>query len=261
MLRRLLPVFLLSYATAAESACPPVRIGYLDQDRPPYWLGSGVEVPAPAGAGVDFLRAAAAAVIPCPVQFVRLPTARLRAALIAGEVDYLPVEERPDVPPEYVLPRERNGAPDRNRGVRTSIIVLVRASDQLPGDTPTPHYFRERVIGVPYGAPYTSLLREAGIRVDDGALDLERNIGKLKLMRVDGVALSVSQPHDMDRIIAERHGKEIVRLRVPLFSSHVWLATNASYYGAHKEQVEAVWTWMSTHQGELSGIMAKYTRK
>lgn len=261
MLRHLLLVLLLSCVTAAESACPPVRIGYIDQDRPPYWLGSGAEVPAPAGAGVDYVRAAAFATIACPLQFVRLPSARLRTALAAGDIDYLPVEERPEMPPEYVVPRDRNGALDRARAVRTRIIVLVRAADQLPADTPTPHYFRERVIGVPLGAPYTSLLRDAGIRVDDGALDLERNIAKLKLKRIDGVALSVSQTNDMDRVIAERHGDEIVRLRVPLFSSNIWLATNAAYYAAHKEQVDAMWTWMATHQNELGGIMAKYSRK
>lgn len=261
MLRHFLLILLLSCATGAESACPPVRVGYIDQDRPPYWLGSGTEIPSPAGAGVDYVRAAAAATIACPLQFVRLPSARLRAALMAGDIDYLPVEERPEMPPEYVVPRDRSGALDRARAVRTRIIVLVRAADQLPADTPTPQYFRERVIGVPFGAPYTGLLRDAGIRVDDGALDLERNIAKLKLKRIDGVALSVSHSNDMDRIIAERHGDEIVRLRMPLFSSNIWLATNAAYYAAHKEQVEAVWTWMAAHQNELGGIMAKYSRK
>ena len=34
-----------------------------------------------------------------------------------------------------------------------------------------------------------------------------------------------------------------------------------AYYAAHREQVEAVWTWMATHQTELSGMLSKYSRK
>jgi ABC-type amino acid transport substrate-binding protein len=261
MLRQIPLAVLLCCAAGVEAGCPPVRIGYIDQDRPPYWLGSGNEVAEPAGVGVDYLRATAAATIPCPIQFVRMPSTRLRVALQAGEVDYLPIEERPDLPPDIVLPRDRNGVLDRSRALHTSIIVLVRAADQLAPDTITPRYFQGKVMGVPYGAPYTDALRAAGIRVDDGGRDLERNIGKLRLKRVDGIALTVGQLNDMDQSIAERYGNEIVRLRVPLFSSNIWLATNPAYYAAHKEQVEAVWTWMATHQNELSGIMAKYSRK
>ncbi len=261
MLRPILISLALLATASAHAACPPVRIGYMDQDRPPYWLGKGSEVPEPPGVAVDYLRAAAAATIPCPVQLVRLPANRLRIALQTGTVDYLPIEERADLPPETVLPRDRNGALDRSRAIHTSIIVLVRAADQLPADTVTPRYFQGRVIGVPYGAPYTDAVRDAGIKVDDGGRDLESNVGKLKLKRVDGVALTVGMAGDMDQAIAERYGSEVVRLRMPLFSGNIWLATNPAYYAAHHDQVEAIWTWMATHQNELSGMMARYSRK
>lgn len=261
MLRALVSALLLGGVASVQAACPPVRIGYIDQDRPPYWLGSGAETPDPPGVGVDYLRATAAAVIPCPIKLVRMPSTRLPRALLAGEVDYLPIEERADLPPEIVLPRDRNGALDRSRAVHTNIIVLVRAADQLPADTVTPRYFQGRSMGVPYGAPYADALREAGIKVDDGGRDFERNIGKLRLKRVDGVALTVGAANDMDAVIAERYGAEIVRLRMPLFSSNIWLATNPRYYAAHSEQVEAVWTWMATHQTDLAGMMVKYSRK
>lgn len=246
---------------SASAACPAVRIGYMDQDRPPYWLGRGAEVPEPPGVAVDYLRAAVAATISCPVQFVRLPVHRLRQALQNGTVDYLPIEERVELPPEVVVPRDRNGALDRNRAIHTSIIVLVRAADQLPPETLTPRHFQGRLIGVPYGAPYADALRAAGIEVDDGGRDLESNIGKLKLKRVDGVALTVGALGDMDQIIAERYGNEVVRLRVPLFSGNIWLATNPAYQAAHREQVEALWNWIATHQNELSNLLNKYSRK
>jgi len=261
MLRLVLFVLSLLSIASAHAACTPVRIGYMDQDRPPYWLGKGTEVPEPAGAAVDYLRAATAATLPCPVQFVRLPAHRLRIALQTGMVDLLPIEERAELPPEVVLPRDRNGGLDRSRAIRTSIIVLVRASDQLPPETVTPRYFQGRVMGVPYGAPYADALRAAGIKVDEGGRDLESNVGKLKLKRVDGVALTVGGVGDMDQAIAERYGSEVVRLRVPLFSGNIWLATNPAYYAANREQVEALWNWMTAHQNDLSNLLNKYSRK
>lgn len=261
MLRLVSFVLVLLINLGAHAACPPVRIGYMDQDRPPYWLGKGSEVPDPPGVAVDYLRAAGAASIPCPLQFVRLPAHRLRLALQSGAIDYLPIEERAELPPEVVVPRDRSGALDRNRAIHTSIIVLVRAADQLPADTVTPRYFQGRVIGVPYGAPYADALRDAGIKVDEGGRDLESNVGKLKLKRVDGVALTVGTAGDMDQAIAARYGSEVVRLRVPLFSGNLWLATNPAYYAAHREQVEAVWTWMASHQNELGAMLSKYSRK
>nr|WP_315252419.1 hypothetical protein [uncultured Duganella sp.] len=261
MLCRVLFVLSLLSILNAHAACTPVRIGYMDQDRPPYWLGKGTEVPEPAGAAVDYLRAAATATMPCAVQFVRLPAHRLRIALQTGAVDFLPIEERAELPPEVVLPRDRNGAPDRNRAIHTSIIVLVRGADQLAPDTLTPRYFQGRVMGVPYGAPYADALRAAGIKVDEGGRDLESNVGKLRLKRVDGVALTVGSPGDMDQAVAERYGNEVVRLRVPLFSGNIWLATNPAYYAAHRDEVEAIWAWIAAHQNELAGMLAKYNRK
>lgn len=261
MLRLVLLVLALFKFTSADAACQPLRIGYMDQDRPPYWLGSGAQVPEPAGVGVDYLRAAVAAVIACPVQWVRLPVARLRTALQNGEVDFVPVEERADYPPEYALPRDRNGSADRNRSIRTSVIVLVRASDQLPADTVTPRYVQGKTIGVTQGAAYAAALREAGMQVDEGARDLDRNIGKLKLQRIDAVALTVGTPADMDNVVAERYGNEVQRLRMPLVSTHLWLATNQSYYAAHREQVDTLWNWLTAHQNELGGMLSKYSRK
>jgi hypothetical protein len=50
-------------------------------------------------------------------------------------------------------------------------------------------------------------------------------------------------------------------LRVPLVTAHIWLVANQNYYVAHREQVEALWNWMATHQGELGALLGKYSRK
>lgn len=232
----------------------------MDQDRPPYWLGDGERVPEPPGLGVELIRAAAAGSLRCPIKLVRLPVQRIRTALQTGEIDFAPVEERADYPPEFVLPHDKQGAIDRSRAIQTSVIVFVRASDALAADLNTPLYFQGRTLGATQGAAYAARLREAGIAVDDGARDLARNIDKLKLGRIDGVALTLATPTDMDRVLATRYGKDIARLRVPLVSNRVWLATNQTYYRAHAERTEALWNWLGNHRGALTALLDKYSR-
>ena len=54
----------------------------MDQNRPPYWLGEGEQVPEPPGAAVDLIRSAVMeSGFNCPPTLVRLPVARLRVAL------------------------------------------------------------------------------------------------------------------------------------------------------------------------------------
>lgn len=263
MLRFLLSGLLLSsllgLPASAHGACAPMRVAYLDQDRPPYWLGDGEQVPEPPGVGVEFLRAAAAG-LKCPLVLVRLPVLRVASALQSGEIDFAPIEERSGYPSGYVFPRDKDGALDRDRSIQTSAIVFVRAADHLPAELNPQRYFQGRLLGTTLGAAYGAALREAGFGIDDGARDLARNVDKLRLRRVDGVVLTLAQPGDMDAVLAARYGDEVVRLRTPLASNRVWLATNPQYYRAHREQVEALWNWIGSNRGKLGGLLEKYAR-
>ncbi|MGV7206959.1 hypothetical protein ACLB1G_03785 [Oxalobacteraceae bacterium A2-2] len=135
---RIKTALLLAAALACgrAAACEPVRFGYPDQHRPPYWLGNGHEVPAShPGAGVELLRRFAASA-GCSAEFVRLPVLRLRAMLAAGEIDFLPLDTSAQDTPGVVFPRTGNGSPDPERATPMLVVVWC-GRPTVSGRTPT----------------------------------------------------------------------------------------------------------------------------
>lgn len=244
----------------AATTCIPVRVGYMDQHRPPYWLGEGTDVPDPPGAAVDLMRdAVLGAGFGCAPVWVRLPIARLRVALAAGDIDMSPIGELPSYPPEIALPRDKSGNIDLERAMHNALIVLVRASDKLPATTQPMQHFKGKLLGVAQGQSYAARLREAGLTIDDGARDLERNLEKLRLGRIDGVVVAAVAPAHLNATLARYKGA-VVQLPHPLINTRVWLAFNDTFYRAHRPQVEALWTWLDVNRHRLGYVMQKYRK-
>ena len=152
-------ILLASTPTPSNATCIPVRVGYMDQHRPPYWLGEGADVPDPAGAAVDLMHdAVLGAGFGCPPVWVRLPIARLRVALAHGDIDMSPMGELPVYPPEIALPRDKAGNIDLDRAMHNALIVLVRAADKLPSGTQPMQYFKGKLLGVAQGQSYAEQL-------------------------------------------------------------------------------------------------------
>jgi ABC-type amino acid transport substrate-binding protein len=245
---------------AQAKECIPLRVGYMDQHRPPYWLGDGNKVPDPPGAAVDLIRdAVLGAGFGCAPIWVRLPAARLKVALAAGDIDLAPLGELSFYPAEIALPRDKAGNIDLNRALHNQVLVLVRREDKLPATTNPMQYFRGKVLGIPQGNSYAPRLREAGLTLDDGARDLERNIEKLKLGRVDGVVVAAVAPAHLKQVLARYQGS-IEQLPQPLLNIRVWLAFNDSFYRAHTPQSEALWTWLDQNRGRLGYVMQRYRK-
>lgn len=243
----------------AHAACAPVRVAYIDQNRPPYWLGDGEAVAEPAGAGVDVLREALASA-GCEATLVRLPPRRIIAALASGEVDFAPVEELATYPAGLRLPAGPGGAPDVERAVSLRVDLIVRADTPLPA-TDLNLYLHGRTLGVPTGSTYAAALRRSGALVDDGARDLARNLDKLRLHRLDGVAVSVLLPGDVDAFLAADYPGQFRRVEQPLITTRLWLASSEAYYRQHREQAEAVWNWLGpAHRAHVAEIVKRYTR-
>ena len=261
----LAPLLALAAMLAAQPAwsatvCIPVRVGYVDQHRPPYWLGEGSEVPDPPGAAVDLMHdAVLGAGFGCAPTWVRLPIARLRLALANGDIDMAPMGEMSPYPPEIALPRDKAGNIDNNRAMHNALFVLVRVSDKLPASTEPMQYFQGKLLGVAQGQVYAARLREAGLTIDEGARDLERNIEKLRLGRVDGVVVAAVVPAHLKASLAPYKGA-IVQLPQPLINTRVWLAFNEQFYRAHREQVESLWTWLDVNRSRLGYVMRKYRK-
>lgn len=243
---------------AGAAGCIPVRFGYIDQHRPPYYMGEGDKVPEPPGATVDLMRdAVAGAGFGCPPLLVRLPQARLRLALAAGDIDFTTLGEQSSYPPEIALPRDKHGDVDTSRALGNKLVVLVRARDKVPANAEPMAYFKGKTLGAAQGSSYAARLREAGLKIDDGARDLERNIEKLKLGRVDAVVLSAVKANHVEALLKRYHG-EIVQLQQPLVSMRIWLAFNQNYYLAHRERVEALWSWIDANRARLGYAAKKY---
>ncbi len=248
-------------ANLAHGACAPIRVGYINHERPPYYMGNGSAVADPPGASIDLITEIAASV-GCPVALVRLPQLRIRAALAGGELDMAPFETNEGDTASIAFPLDKNGKLERANSVQVVTVVFVRADDAQAAALDTAQFFQHHLMGTIHGAPYVPALRAAGIRVDDGAIDAARNIEKLRLKRIDGFAVALSAPDDMDAFVAARFGSAIVRLPKPLRSANVWLAANPAYYRAHREQVDAMWRWLGSQgSSRFGGLIKKYTKE
>lgn len=243
--RRTATSLCLLLLTGAAAACVPVRVGIINHERPPYYIGNGAADTTPRGASVDLIKAIADSVA-CPVILVRLPLARIRSALIDGLIDFSPIEAQPGDAHAMAFPLDSNGQPDREKSVQATTVVFVRADDRMSAGTDPAQYFQGRTLGISHGTPYVQSLRQAGIRVDDGASDAARNFDKLRRHRIDGFALTLTTPDAMDNFVATRYGKEFVRLAQPLRTANVWLAASRSYHQQHPERVEAMWRWLGS---------------
>lgn len=254
-------MLLLSICLPARAGgCIPLRVGYMDQNRPPYWLGDGDKVPDPPGAAVDLIRdAVIGAGFGCTPVWVRLPAARLKLALANGDIDLAPLGEMSYYPAEIALPRDKVGNIDLERALHNQVLVLVRTKDKLPASTNPMQYFKGKMLGIPQGNSYAPRLREMGLTLDDGGRDLDRNIEKLKLGRVDGVVVAAVAPAHLKETLARYKG-EVVQLPQALLNIRVWLAFNDGFYHAHPRESEALWTWLDHNRGRLGYVMQKYRK-
>ncbi|MES2899114.1 MAG: hypothetical protein V4723_05255 [Pseudomonadota bacterium] len=248
---------MLFAAGSAYAACTPIRLGYIDHHRPPYYMGAGTEQ-TPSGASVDLIRLIAAS-SGCTITSVRLPMPRLRAALESGLIDAMPMDAGDDDAQRFALPKTKDGRLDRDKALRFNTVVFVRTSDKLPKDTDPLVHFKSHRLGINQGSPLAAQLRQLGYAVDDGAIDVERNIEKLIRNRIDGYGASMVAATDMDAVIAARFGKQVFRLEKPLHVNNIWLAFSKAYRDQNPKEVEAMWNWVGTHgRARFAEIVKQY---
>lgn len=253
-------LLLLTCAGAhAAIPCAPVRVGYLDRERAPYYLGNGSAVPEHPGVLVELFRDALRSV-GCPVELVRLPAARVRLALTSGTVDLAPAESPSDDSAGYVIATTAAGVPDHRRAMHTMAYVFVRSADRLPADTDPAQYFKTHRLAANQGTVLAESLKASGLQVDEGSFSTWTNLDKLRLKRVDGFTMGMMTPAALDPYVAARYGDDVVRLDKPVRTSSMWLAANRGYYQRNREQVEAVWNWFGAHGAQqLEVLSKKYT--
>lgn len=260
--KHLLPLLLGALLCGgAHAACSPVKFGYPDQNRPPYWMGQGQEVPSRPGVSVELVRRVAASA-GCPVDFKRLPVLRILPAVASGEIDFASVDASAAGTSGIVFPLDKNKQPDIERAAPMTIVAFVRAEDHVARDADPVSYFKGKTVGATLGAPYAQRLRQAGMEVDTGATNVARNFEKLRRGRIDGFVVSLVSASDMDSYVAEQYGDAFVRLPQAVFTDHIWLAANQQYYDSHRSQVEAMWAWLgASGKKEFAALLEKYAGK
>jgi len=248
----------VSRISNAAAACEPIRIGYVNQERPPYYLGAET-VPAKPGASAELFQRFAASV-GCDASLRRLPVNRIIPSLAAGQLDFAPLDSSSKDIAGLAFPRDKSNHLDFARAVPINIVVFVRSADQIPPATDPAGYFRDRLLGVTLGATYRTRMEGLGLKIDSGAVDIARNLEKLRRSRIDGFAVSVTSPADMDSYVAQKYKGAIVRLPHPLFTDHIWIAASESYYAAHPDRVEKMWTWLgSAGKREYFNLLKEYS--
>lgn len=253
MMAFVMTMLLSHHATARDCV---MRVAYPDRERLPYYIGNGAVVPEPAGAGVDVLRAAVRSV-GCTAQLVRVPTARLRLALIDGSVDLAPVDLRDGEDRYSALPLTAGGANDVRRGIRVTAVVYVRAADGIGATTNPRTYFKTRTLATNHGSPLGEQLRDEGYAIDSGTPDAFSNLDKLMIRRVDGFAMSLANAEALDSAVAARYGDRVVRLATPVRASTLWLSSSNAYYQGNREQVEQLWNWWGDNAARKLGEFIK----
>lgn len=251
-------LLLIAGGASAAEACQPVRVGYSDRERVPYYMGNGNEVPDKPGVLVELIRDAFRSV-GCPVVLVRLPVARVRVALVSGAVDIAPADTPDERHAGYVVATTASGAADRKRALRTASYVFVRAADKLSPATDPMQYFKNHTLAANQGTVLAAQLKSAGLQVDDGSFSSWNNFDKLRLKRVDGFTLALMTPSALDSYLQARYGSELMRLDKPVRNAYMWLGANRAYYQQHREQVEAVWNWLGAHGAqEVDALTRRY---
>lgn len=247
-------LFLAPHLQQAANACT-LRLGYTSQNAPPYYIGTDT-VPAAPGAAVELMQEMAAH-SGCAITPVRLPTSRLVWALDSGRIDAAAMTTPPADAPQVVLPLDSRGKPDTSRGLPQFTMIFVRAEDRAIGNQQPADFLRGRRIGVTHGVSFAAELRDAGMVVDDGASNTRRNFDKLRLNRVDAVAVSLNAPGDLDDLLATEYGRQLVRLDRPLRSRALWLMVNKTFYGANKPAVERMWDWLGQNGSKRMPVLLK----
>lgn len=230
----------LCIRAAMGADCTPVRVGYTDQSRPPWFLGAGTTVARPAGVVVDLIEKSFDD-FECGVMLKRLPPARLVTALNMAQLDFAMLPITDDLASRLVFPAGAGGQLDRQRALHMLAVVFVRARNREARQTEPLEYFQKHPLGVVKEAYLFKNPALNMLTLDFGATDIWSNLEKLSHGRVEGAMVGLPDSSSLDDMVTARYGDSIVRLPAPLTSIDFTLATNAEFYRRNRTLVERTW--------------------
>ena len=182
------------------------------------------------------------------IEFVVMPRARCRALLGQGAVDVMAVAPAPENLAVAEFP-QRDGHIDMSRALVVMNLAMVRRrGDPFRWDGRRFVGAQPSVIGVRRGAPVVrQALQVVAIPIDEAANDSQHTLAKLERGRVDVV---IGIKAELELVLAES-GSARLELVEPTPPQQIigFAAVSRSFYGRHRERVEAWWREIGALRG------------
>lgn len=243
---------------AGISAAAPVtlKLGYGDLPSPPYFYGTGNEIPANPGIAVILARQVAAS---CGLTLVlsRWPNNRLYEMMRTGDLDagfmYSYREERR----AFAIYPMRGEQPDTHYRMTTLTYSYYARRDSAPAWDGT-RLAASRPVGANTGWSIAGDLRAQGMAVEE-APSTDINFRKLAAGRIDAFAV---QDHVGDAYLEHHPELTLTKLIPPISTKDYYLVFSHAWFDHHAEAAVCLWNQLSKlRENTLPGLLRDSTMK
>ncbi len=241
MMRKLARQFFLAlgYATLllSSAASQELRIGYSDQELPPFLMGAGNEQPNPPGIHIELINQVAKE-LGMTVKYVRQPTKQGQNLIKNGTLDAyfsLSYQKERLVLGQFPM---KNGKPDGVRRMHSLSYYLYKLKTNPISYDGKKIKNVSMAIGANLGYSIAEDIRKMGYAVEE-VKSTDSNLKKLQLGRLCAFA---GQDADTDALIEGNEYKSIVKIPIPLASKDYFLVFSNQFVEQHGDVANRFWT-------------------
>ena len=238
-------ILAIALAMLGCASAQELRVGYADEELPPFAMGSGQERPNPPGIYIELIDQVAGE-LGITVKYQRQPTKRGQHLLKMGELDaYFSLSYRKDRLEIGQFPM-KYGEPDGGKRIG-SISYHLYKLDRSQVD-----YDGKQIknvkgpVGVNLGYSIADDLRKMGLTVEE-VKSTEANLKKLQLGRIAAFA---GQDVDTDVWLEHKDYAGVVKLPIALASKDYFLLFSRQYMDTHSETANKFWTRLGDMRDE-----------
>jgi polar amino acid transport system substrate-binding protein len=231
-----------------------LRFAYEVEEVFPYYVGSGMAIPARAGVTPDMINLLPRALPGLRIEQQRMPWKRCLAQLQNGEIDAVVASFKPDRLALGTYPM-KNGQPDTALAMDVRLYYLYKPKgsalnwdgDKLSG--------LNGAIGAPQGYSIVDDLQKKGVTVEQSRSS-GTDFQKMQLNRLAGLAtLEVVG----DYYVRQFPERGIVKVAVPLAKKEYYLLLSHQFFQKHPELSAKIWRALTViRDQDADAILVKY---
>lgn len=245
--------------TASVAMADPLvlRLAYGDLPSPPYFYGSGIEMPEDGGVAVTLARNAAST-CGLRLKLFRYPSRRLYDKMHQGEMDAaFMYSYHPDRLSWAVYPTQ-DGKPDPHLRMTTLTYVYYARGTARPGWDGKRLDTGGAGVGANAGWSIATDLRAQGLTVEE-ASNTESNFRKLAAGRIVAFAL---QDHIGDAYLAQHPELGLVKLLPPISSKDYFLVFSHPWFQRYPAAAQCLWTQLARlRETALPGLLREHAAR